>query len=145
MANSFYDEYRERGFVYIQVVIDDGTGDGKVTWEDAQYWAYTMDFDGAGSYTPPLRILVLADTDGKLWSEYVEPCGSDLACQLTCHVTPQTQIFDQGGVTVDDGCSRRPGQSECQTGAYSCGFPEPHIRRVLDKLLPKGCGGALPY
>lgn len=138
MANQLYDDYRERGLTIVHVIIEDGTGDGIIDWEDAHQWAYVRDFDGAGPYEPPLNVLVIADTDRYLWDNYKEACGSDIFCQLMCHVTPQHQMLDQGKVTVDDPCSG--GQTGCSDG---CGYSDSKVRTTLDGLLPvKWCGQA---
>lgn len=116
------------------MITDDGTGDGKVDEKDAKAWAE--------KFSPKLYVMVIADTDGKLWKKYVEPCGSDIMCQFSCYVTPQSQIFDQGGVVVDDGCSRKgnPPSGQC----VACGYDDAHTKKVLDQILPpKWCGEAI--
>ncbi|MEW5806867.1 MAG: hypothetical protein AB1756_05940 [Acidobacteriota bacterium] len=131
MANKLYDDFRERGFEIIHVVIDDGPdADTVVDWEDANYWAYEKDFDGTGSYTPPLKFTVVADTDGGLWDMYTDPFP-------LCQVTPQGQIIDQGLVTTYDPCV-----NPCLTG---CGYSDSEVRDHLNAILPaKWCGEATP-
>lgn len=146
MANSFEDEYKDRGVIFVTVVIDDSPDAGTtVDWTDAQYWAYSMDFDGDGIIDKQ-RHVILADTDGGLWKRYVDQCAdltgiNFLLCQASCNVTPQYQIFDQGGMTVDDTCARQGTGVQCA----ACGYDEAHVRSVLDSLLPpKWCGEATP-
>lgn len=146
MASILEDEFEERGVVFITVVIDDSPDAGTtVDWTDAQYWANSMDFDSDGT-VDKIRHLVLADTDGGLWNRYVDNCqglsGSQyLQCATSCPVTPQFQIFDQGGMTVDDGCNRPAGGSQCT----ACGFDASRVRNVLNNILPtKWCGEATP-
>jgi hypothetical protein len=145
VANQLYDEYAERGMVFIHVIIDDSPDAGTtVDWTDAQYWAYSMDFDSDAT-VDKLKILAIADTDGGLWARYVDNCSdlsgtNKLLCQLSCQVTPQTQIFDQGGLTIDDPCARPVGQVQCA----GCGLDENHVRGVLDATLPaEVCGEAV--
>ncbi len=115
------------------MVIEDGNADGKIDAADALLWR--------NRFNPPLRIPIVADTDGRLWRKYIEPCGTDIICQYTCYVTPQVQIIDQGGVTVDDGCSHRGSVYQC----VKCGFSDSHVRAVLTQLLgAQGCGEAAP-
>ncbi len=136
MANALYDDYRERGVILVHVIIEDSPdADSIKTWSDAHYWAYTEN-------SPPLKVLVLADTDGGLWNRYVQPCATgNPNCIIGCHVTPQYQIFDQAGVTVDDYCYAPDDASACQY----CGYSDAHVRAVLDSLVPaKWCGEATP-
>ncbi len=133
MANALYDQYRERGFMLLHVIIEDGNGDGKIDAADASIWA--------NRFNPPLKFPVIADTDGKLWKMYIEPCGTDILCQYSCYVTPQYHIIDQGMVTVDDGCSRKNGTGTC----VRCGYDDAHVKTVLDQILgTTWCGGAAP-
>lgn len=144
MANELADQYAERGVIYVQVITDDSPDPGTtVDWTDAQYWAYNMDFDSDAT-VDKLKILVLADVDGGLWTRYVDQCTdltgtNKIQCQISCQVTPQAQIFDQGGLTVDDGCSRTKPSVQCA----ACGWDEARTRNVLDAILPaKVCGEA---
>jgi hypothetical protein len=141
LANALYDEFHERGVIFVHVVIDDGPdGDNNVTWRDAYDWIHTRDFDGSGPYTPPLKVLALADYDGGLWGRFTQPC-TGLTCTLSCQVTPQYQIFDQAGMTVDDYCSAPNTTSSCT----QCGWNESHVRDVLNAILPPlWCGEATP-
>lgn len=140
MANSLYNDYKERGFLPIHVIIEDGTGDGKINWEDAYKWSTDWDNDGTPN-AEPLQIPVIADFDDSLWNMYTEDCGSDILCIYTCKVTPQDQMFDQGLVTVDDTCSIPPGGTTCT----QCGYSDSHVRDVLDTILPPvWCGEATP-
>jgi len=145
VASAFEDEYEERGVVFITVVLDDSPDAGTaVDWTDAQYWAYNMDFDADTKLDKQTRI-VLADTDGALSDRYYDPCAGLsgiplLLCQSSCNVTPTFQIFDQSGMTVDDGCARQ-GTGQC----IACGYDEDRVRSVLDSILPpKWCGEATP-
>ncbi len=116
----------------IHVIIEDGNGDGKIDSADASVWA--------NRFSPPLKFPVIADTDDKLWSTYIEPCGTDFFCQYSCYVTPQFHIIDQGGVTIDDGCARG-GTSTCR----KCGYDDAHVKTVLDQVLGSTwCGGGTP-
>ena len=117
MANALYRSFRERGFELIHVMT------GASNWLDAWTWA--------NSFDPPLEFTVIADTDGGLWSRYLDPNGG-------CNYVPQGQIFDQGTVTVDDPCTG----SGCPSG---CGYDDTHVRAVLDAILPPvWCGEASP-
>jgi hypothetical protein len=146
LANSLYDDYRERGVEIIHVIIEDSPDEGTaVDWTDAQYWAESMDFDG-DTVVDPLNITVLADTDRGLWNRFVQSCdhlsGIDqLYCEFSCHVTPQDQIIDRGNLTVDDTCSLPPGGNQCT----ACGYSDSHVRSALDSILPAvWCGEATP-
>jgi hypothetical protein len=141
MANSLYDDYKERGFLPIHVIIEDGTADGKINWEDAYKWSTDWDNDGTVN-AEPLEIPVIADFDDSLWNSYVQDCSViGLPCVFTCHVTPQDQMFDQGLVTVDDTCSVPEGETMCT----QCGYSDAHVRSVLDAILPPAwCGEATP-
>lgn len=145
MANEIVDEYLERGAIYVTVVIDDSPDAGTtVDWTDAQYWAYSMDFD-SDTKIDKVRNIVLADVDGALWNRYVDSCSdlsgiNQLLCQASCQVTPQVQILDQGGLTVWDPCSRGAGQNQCG----GCGWDENGVRSILNQILPaKVCGEAV--
>jgi hypothetical protein len=137
LANELNDDFRERGLTLVHVLLDGPTGD-PATWEDAHNWAYEFDHDETGPYQPPLKNLVIADTDRGIWNAYKENCGSDLFCQLTCHVTPQHQLLDPGLVTVDDPCALNGG-----TTCDGCGYDDATVRAHLDATLPpKWCGQA---
>ena len=142
MANAMLADFADRGLIIVHFVIDDGTGDGVVDWQDAHRWAYS------GAYFPVLdpRIVVLADPDGSSWNRFSQSCA-DLTgipytdCTDTCPYTPQAQVIDQGGVTVSDTCARPPGSSECT----QCGYSDSYYRTVLDSILPAAwCGEAIP-
>lgn len=140
MANALYEDYRERGVEIVHVIIDDGTGDGKVDGDDAHLWAYGTDHDGNGE-ADTLLVTVIADTDRWLWENYIEDCGGNPFCAFSCHVTPQHQIIDRGRVTVVDKCSVPEGQSTCE----ECGYNDAAVRAQLDSVLPdRWCGEALP-
>lgn len=121
--------------------------DGVIDWKDAKAWA-DGDYNGDGVVNGteggpqwPLQVPVLADYDDYLWNTYTQECtAGDLFCLLSCKVTPQNQIFDQGGVTVDDTCRKTIG-STCD----QCGYNEPYTKGVLEKVLPpQWCGTATP-
>ena len=95
--------YGERGLVQLHVVTVDVNDDGRLNSRDAAAWAYEIDHDEDGPYTPPLPATVVADIDGALWNMYKEDCGGDTFCETWCHLQPQYQILDRGSVTVDDG------------------------------------------
>ncbi len=128
------------------MIIDDNPNNpnGVVDWTDAQYWANSFDFDGTGPYTPPLKITVLADTDGGIWDRFVQPCLGGADCINNCWVTPQYQVFDQAGVTVEDTCYSPDDTVACIQCGWSAGI-ETHLRAVLDALVPPAwCGEATP-
>jgi hypothetical protein len=147
MAN----EYKDRGLVMVFVVISDGTGDGIINEDDAWELAYNWDMDGNTQHDwyEDLRaddVIVLADVgdnvgcSGGLWDRFTHDCGSDIFCQFSCKVTPQVQVIDQNGVTVDDPCQYYSG-----TDCGQCGYPETRVKSVLDSILPPaGCGESLP-
>ena len=127
MANTLQNDFRERGALVVHVITDDSPDpDTTVGWTDAQYWANSMDFNG-DSKVDPLNVLVLADTDGGIWARFAQ-----------CPLTPQGQILDQGGLTVDDPCV----MSNLCGG---CGYSDSQVRGVLNTILPaKWCGEATP-
>jgi hypothetical protein len=158
LAFEMLDDYRERGTVFIKVIIEDTPtnfagqnphpdADGILDWKDARNWAFHEDFDNDGLDDDDIEpgVIVLADVGdnsgclGGLWSRFTHDCGSDIFCTLSCKVTPQVQVIDQGGVTVDDPCFWNG--SNCG----DCGFPESRVRATLDSILPaEWCGEATP-
>ena len=130
MANALYNDFKNRGFMLVHIMIEDGTGDGTVDWADADRWANKYhDFDGDGTYADDaLQFLVLADTDGWLFNNLS-------GCPL---FTPAAeQIWDQGGVIVADPC-----QFLC---SGSCSPNDARVRAKLDAILPpEWCGEATP-
>ena len=142
MANALVSDFGDRGLLIIHIVIDDGTGDGVVDWEDANYWANN------DTLFPKLdpSIVVLADPNDSLWTRFAQSCddltGFDYDdCMATCPYTPQAQVIDQGGLTVSDTCARPPGEVECT----QCGYSDSYYRMVLDSILPPAwCGEATP-
>ena len=138
MANTLYNDYREQGAVIIHIVIEDGPDAGTtIDWTDARDWANDInDFDNDGTAEPLQGIIVVADTDRGLWERYRHPCGTDVACQNSCYVTPQGQHLDQGRVVIDDPCA----YPNCGTG---CGYSDTRVRQIFGQVLPaKWCGEA---
>ncbi len=155
MANALLDRYKDRGFVYINAHVEDSPSgpnhDGIIDWKDAKAWA-DGDYNGDGTIGSgeggpgwPQKRIVLADAGSQLWNLYVQYCsGSDLACQLGCHVTPQVQVFDQGGITVDDTC-RNNHDGKPGGACFQCGYDETYLEPILEALLPpQWCGDADP-
>jgi hypothetical protein len=144
LANALVDDFGNRGLKIIHFIIDDGTGDGIVNWEDARKWQ-----DGNDGAHPPLdpRITTLADPDYSAWNRIMQDCSSHPDC--ACNYTPQYQIIDQGGITVSDTCSI-PDPDNCDPGieiceCMQCGYNDTQARKVIESILPaEWCGKATP-
>lgn len=143
MANALVDDYYDRGLEVIHFIIDDGTGDGVVDWQDAKKWADGN--DGAHTVLDP-KITVLADPDYSAWNRFMQDCTGLGSC--ACNYTPQYQIIDQGGITVSDTCAV-PNPDTCTPDidceCMECGYSDTQARKVIEAILPpEWCGQATP-